>query len=127
MNQSRDVFLRTQAIFDEALAVEGKARAELIDVRCRGNFELAEEVRSLIHAFEAEEQISEDVRQRSPSGQGRISSHAGPYELDRLLGRGGMGAVYLAHRADGQFEQKVAIKLIDRSEEHTSELQSLRH
>ena len=24
-----------------------------------------------------------------------------------------MGAVYLAHRADGQFEQKVAIKLID--------------
>ena len=37
----------------------------------------------------------------------------GPYEIDRLLGRGGMGAVYLAHRADGQFEQKVAIKLID--------------
>ena len=33
--------------------------------------------------------------------------------IDRLLGRGGMGAVYLAHRADGQFEQKVAIKLID--------------
>jgi eukaryotic-like serine/threonine-protein kinase len=29
------------------------------------------------------------------------------------LGRGGMGAVYLAHRVDGQFEQKVAIKLID--------------
>lgn len=37
----------------------------------------------------------------------------GPYALDRLLGHGGMGAVYLAHRADGQFEQKVAIKLID--------------
>lgn len=38
----------------------------------------------------------------------------GPYGIDRLLGRGGMGAVYLAHRADGHFEQKVAIKLIDR-------------
>jgi predicted Ser/Thr protein kinase/type II secretory pathway pseudopilin PulG len=37
----------------------------------------------------------------------------GPYLLDGLLGRGGMGAVYLAHRADGEFEQKVAIKLID--------------
>jgi tetratricopeptide (TPR) repeat protein len=33
--------------------------------------------------------------------------------LDSLLGRGGMGVVYLAHRADGEFEQKVAIKLID--------------
>lgn len=33
--------------------------------------------------------------------------------LDQLLGRDGMGAVYLAHRADGHFEQKVAIKLID--------------
>jgi serine/threonine protein kinase len=30
-----------------------------------------------------------------------------------MLGRGGMGAVYLAHRVDGHFEQKVAIKLID--------------
>jgi serine/threonine protein kinase len=32
--------------------------------------------------------------------------------MDRLLGRGGMGAVYLAHRADGEFAQKVAVKII---------------
>src|SRR5207249_3829105 len=32
----------------------------------------------------------------------------------RELGRGGMGAVYLAERADGQFEQLVALKLIKR-------------
>jgi tetratricopeptide (TPR) repeat protein len=37
----------------------------------------------------------------------------GPYAIDALLGQGGMGAVYLAHRADGQFEQQVAIKIID--------------
>jgi len=37
----------------------------------------------------------------------------GPYELESILGRGGVGAVYLAHRADGQFEQRLAIKLID--------------
>jgi len=29
-----------------------------------------------------------------------------------LIGRGGMGAVYLAHRADGEFEQQVAVKVI---------------
>jgi non-specific serine/threonine protein kinase/serine/threonine-protein kinase len=36
----------------------------------------------------------------------------GVYELERVLGRGGMGEVWLARRADGQFAQQVAIKLI---------------
>ncbi len=39
----------------------------------------------------------------------------GPYQLDRLLGRGGMGVVFLAHRADGEVEQRVAIKLVRNS------------
>ena len=38
----------------------------------------------------------------------------GPYRVVRELARGGMGAVYLAERADGQFEQRVALKLIKR-------------
>src|SRR5580704_3509208 len=36
----------------------------------------------------------------------------GPYELVRLLGRGGMGSVYLAQRKDGEVDLQVAIKLI---------------
>jgi serine/threonine protein kinase len=36
----------------------------------------------------------------------------GPYRTERLLGSGGMGAVYLAHRADGQFDQTVALKVM---------------
>src|SRR5690606_12020732 len=36
----------------------------------------------------------------------------GPWRVLRELGAGGMGAVLLAERADGQFEQQVAIKLI---------------
>ncbi|HJT90083.1 MAG TPA: serine/threonine-protein kinase [Bryobacteraceae bacterium] len=36
----------------------------------------------------------------------------GPYRLVRLLGSGGMGAVYLGERADGEIEQRVAIKLL---------------
>ncbi len=39
-------------------------------------------------------------------------SRCGPYVLDRLLGHGGMGSVFLAHRADGEVEQRVAIKLV---------------
>jgi len=38
----------------------------------------------------------------------------GPYRLDRLLGRGGAGEVFLAGRVDGQVEQRVAIKLLSR-------------
>jgi eukaryotic-like serine/threonine-protein kinase len=36
----------------------------------------------------------------------------GPYRLERALGRGGMGLVFLAHRADSQYEKRVAIKLL---------------
>jgi tetratricopeptide (TPR) repeat protein/predicted Ser/Thr protein kinase len=36
----------------------------------------------------------------------------GPYRVIRLLGQGGMGAVYLAKRADGEVEQQVAIKVV---------------
>ena len=37
----------------------------------------------------------------------------GPYVLQRPLGRGGMGTVFLAHRADGEVRQTVAVKLLN--------------
>jgi serine/threonine protein kinase/tetratricopeptide (TPR) repeat protein len=46
-----------------------------------------------------------DVEERDPE---RI----GPYRVLRRIGRGGMGAVYLAERDDGQFEHRVAIKVL---------------
>jgi tetratricopeptide (TPR) repeat protein len=42
----------------------------------------------------------------------RPGARVGSFTIVRMLGRGGMGAVYLAHRADGSFEQTVAIKVI---------------
>ena len=115
MNQTRARFSEIEAIFHEALAARAEARVELIETRCRGDRELAAEVRTLLEACQAEERfttsrrVGPDAAQETPPLRQRV----GPYQLDRLLGRGGMGAVYLAHRADGQFEQKVAIKLID--------------
>ena len=41
-----------------------------------------------------------------------VGARVGPYEIAREIGHGGMGAVYLADRVDGQFEQRVALKLI---------------
>lgn len=43
-----------------------------------------------------------------------IGRQIGVYKLVREIGRGGMGAVYLAERIDGEFDQTVAIKLIKR-------------
>jgi serine/threonine protein kinase len=42
----------------------------------------------------------------------QVGRRIGAFVLDELLGAGGMGTVYLAHRVDGRFEQKVAIKLV---------------
>ena len=42
----------------------------------------------------------------------RVGERIGPFRLVRLLGSGGMGAVYLAQRVDGQFLQNVALKVI---------------
>jgi serine/threonine-protein kinase len=36
----------------------------------------------------------------------------GPYRIEREIGRGGMGVVYLAERGDGQFEERVALKVL---------------
>ncbi len=43
-----------------------------------------------------------------------IGRKIGSYEIVRELGRGGMGAVFLATRADAQFEKRVAIKIVKR-------------
>ncbi|HIO92039.1 MAG TPA: serine/threonine protein kinase [Leucothrix mucor] len=37
----------------------------------------------------------------------------GVWQVDHLIGQGGMGRVYLAHRADGEYEQKVAFKVVE--------------
>jgi serine/threonine protein kinase len=38
----------------------------------------------------------------------------GAYRIDRVIGEGGMRIVYLAHRDDGEFDQRVALKLVRR-------------
>ena len=50
-----------------------------------------------------------------------IGRRVGAYVLERELGRGGMGSVFLGHRADGSVEHKVAVKLIrpEQLDDHT--------
>jgi eukaryotic-like serine/threonine-protein kinase len=114
-NESAALHQRTEAIFHEVLSARADQRSTILELRCAGDTALMAELRSLLDACEAEQlttsRQSEEMRAKAdaPARGKRI----GPYEMDKLLGRGGMGAVYLAHRIDGEFQQQVAIKLID--------------
>jgi serine/threonine protein kinase/lipopolysaccharide biosynthesis regulator YciM len=47
-----------------------------------------------------------------------IGTQLGAYRITGVLGHGGMGTVYLARRADQQYEQKVAVKLVEQMAVH---------
>jgi tetratricopeptide (TPR) repeat protein len=115
MDLTTERFLQIEVIVSEALDAREELRSEFITNRCGDDSAMADEVRSLVEACEAEERMMASCRLEPPARQTSRQGprRVGPYEIDRLLGRGGMGAVYLAHRADGHFEQNVAIKLID--------------
>ncbi|HEU5236228.1 MAG TPA: protein kinase, partial [Pyrinomonadaceae bacterium] len=57
-----------------------------------------------------------DTSDTQPSTPGdpesMLGRYVGPYRIKREIGRGGMGTVYEAWRADGEFQHRVAIKLI---------------
>ena len=115
MDHSTETLLRIEAIFNEALSLPVAERSALIDTRCDGDPALISEVLSLLKACAAEELATAALTPELRMVPGGLPprKRIGPWELDRLLGRGGMGAVYLARHADGHFEQQVAIKLID--------------
>jgi eukaryotic-like serine/threonine-protein kinase len=54
------------------------------------------------------------ARRLRNNGRDRVGERIGAYVIVEELGRGGMGAVYLAERADGQFKKRVAIKVLKR-------------
>ncbi len=79
--------------------------------------EVREEIESLLSFDSTEVQALTDcvanaAEQVLGSAKGRDLGSCGPYRLVRLIGSGGMGAVYLGERTDGEIQQKVAIKLL---------------
>jgi serine/threonine-protein kinase len=101
---------KIESLFHEALALpDGEDRIQWLDRRCQSDRELFTEVSSLLkaHAEMSGPQV-EDTQPEPvmPSGQ------FGAYRPVKLIGRGGMSAVYLAERTDGQFRQTAALKVM---------------
>jgi serine/threonine-protein kinase len=101
-------------LLDEALDLLGSAREQwLKDLETRAP-ELAAHVRScLVGVAEVADNkfLEAPIHSQLPTG---LEGHAiGAYTLERTIGFGGMGTVWLAHRSDGRFEGQVAVKLLN--------------
>jgi len=115
---------RLKTILGEALEQNSlAARIALVARRCGHDTDLLEEAESLLAEAEAllKERTDsfEDCARNAActfwqEGPPRGGQRVGAYVIARELGRGGMGTVFLAERADGQFEKQVAIKILNR-------------
>ncbi len=107
-------FQRMEAIYDAVASLDAADRSRIIEEQCAGDDELR---RELLAAFRDEGsgltglvgQAATAVAEVEDPWNGR---RMGPYRIVRPLGRGGMGAVYLAQRDDDQFHKEVAIKIL---------------
>src|SRR5262245_25178635 len=105
-------------LLDAALAQPPDARAELARRACAGDPGRLEDLLELIDTHDRAadwfDHLASDLTADADLEIDVAASRArdiGSWRIVRLLGRGGMGSVFLAERADGQFEQQAALKL----------------
>jgi serine/threonine protein kinase len=111
---------KAKEIFQTAVNLPPAEREDFIEKAADGDDLIKTEVETLLEAHEeagdfiVESAFSvadfvEDRKKISPVGK-----KIGAYKILEEIGRGGMGAVFLAERADAEFTKKVAVKLIKR-------------
>ncbi|MFZ0814753.1 MAG: tetratricopeptide repeat protein [Candidatus Sulfotelmatobacter sp.] len=113
---AHDSWKRVEAVLNEALDMRPEDRPAFLDRECAGDLELRREVDSLLASVDKSlgfierplYQVAQRLAEESEGPGSRIQA----YELLKVIGEGGMGKVYLAARADDQYHQQVAIKLL---------------
>lgn len=109
--RSAHLELAALKLFAAALDRDEAERDSWIVAQCAADAALLERVRELL-AADASLSVLAGAGGFSGQESNIPPSQIGVYWLDELIGAGGMGSVYRAHRNDGLFEQTVAIKFI---------------
>lgn len=106
---------RLQELFEAAINLESSQRVDYLEEACRDAPELRSRVVSLIAAFEQETSVGAVVDGAACSSMEAslptVGGTLGNYRISSIIGRGGMGIVYRAFRADDEYKKEVAIKV----------------
>ena len=108
---------RVKQLLDEAIALDDSERRPYLDRQCAADSELRQEVESLLSSHEQAgtgflNSVAINLGQETPTATARTGRRIGVYQIVEQIGQGGMGEVYRAVRADGQYTKEVAIKLV---------------
>ena len=125
---------RVAAIFDEVAEAPPSVRATLLKKLCDSDDTLRVDVLAMLAADAVADNFEHGVDSARDAAAAidwveldeekstRSGELIGPWRLTRELGKGGMGVVWLAERADGQFQQLSALKVIRRGMDSDSVL-----
>ena len=118
MEADPERYRRLRELFHEVVELPPAEREALLAALPAPEADLAEKVRALLSAHDsADDYVSRGLAAHQKAldeevGASLVGRRLGAYRLEKLLGRGGMGLVYLGRRADASFEQRVAVKLL---------------
>lgn len=112
-----DRYARLDAVFDAALDLPTAHQDAYVANISASDPDLGRELRGLLEAHHRTNSLLDTPAAQlslDPPGEDIVMGPArvGPFRLVQPIGEGGMGQVFLAERDDGQFAQKVAVKLM---------------
>lgn len=107
---------KVEQLYYQALELPAAGRETFIRQQSNGDAGLYQALQRLLasegQTLQLQDMLAAEAAKLVAGQQDLTGDTLGRYQLVRQLGRGGMGTVYLAERADQQFEKQVAVKVI---------------
>ncbi|MBK7608116.1 MAG: protein kinase [Saprospiraceae bacterium] len=124
----KSLWEQLKPILEIALTLDPSDRDAYLKTACSGNLNLHDAALNLLaNESPVTFELSQAIRVsqvESAYHEGQILGH---YKLIEEIGRGGMGTVFLAERTDGEYDQRVAIKILQVGRSSDSLIQKLRN